>query len=166
MPAVRHPPRLVVLAAVVLAAGACGSSDRGADGACGPILREALDSAYLVHVLGDETDVEYTSDPPTSGPHQPSPPADGALDEPLGRPIQVGVLERGDVLVQYLPSLAAGDVDALEALAGDGVVVAPNPELDEPVVATAWVHKRTCTAVDTPALEAFIEARGGRGPED
>jgi hypothetical protein len=153
-----------VLGALVVGAAGCGSSGEG-EGACGPILREALDSAYLVHVLGDETDVEYTSDPPTSGPHQPSPPADGALDEPLSRPIQVGVLERGDVLVQYLPSLPAGDVEALEALARDGVVVAPNPELDEPVVATAWVHKRTCAAVDTTALEAFVEARIGRGPE-
>lgn len=166
MPAVRRSPRLTVLASVVVVAGACGSSDGGAEGACGPILREALDSAYLVHVLGSETDVEYTSEPPTSGPHQPSPPADGALDEPLSRPLQVGVLERGDVLIQYLPSLPDADVEAVEALAGDGVVVAPNPELDEAVVATAWVHKRTCTAVDTAALEAFVEARIGQGPED
>src|SRR5690606_27589962 len=116
-----------------------------------------------VHVLGTETDVEYSSDPPTSGPHQPSPPADGALGEPLTRPIQVGVLERGDVLIQYQPSLSAADVEALEALAGDGVVVAPNPDLDDPVVATAWVHKRTCSAVDTAALQVFVDERVGHG---
>lgn len=160
-----RPLRLAAAVALALGAAACGTSD-GSEGACGPILREALDSAYLVHVLGTDTAVEYSSDPPTSGPHQPSPPADGALDEPLTRPIQVGVLERGDVLVQYLPSLARADIAALEALAGDGVVVAPNPDLDDPVVATAWVHKRTCTAVDTAALQAFIDERVGHGPED
>ncbi|MGV3758908.1 MAG: DUF3105 domain-containing protein [Actinomycetota bacterium] len=158
---------LWIAALLVLAAGgaACGSSDDG-DAACGPILREALDSAYLVHVLGTDTDVEYASDPPTSGPHQPSPPADGALDEPLTRPIQVGILERGDVLIQYQPSLPATDVESLVALAGDGVVVAPNPDLDDPVVATAWVHKRSCDAVDTAALQTFIDERVGQGPED
>jgi hypothetical protein len=153
------------LAALVVAASACGPAGES-EGTCSPILREALDSAYLVHVLGTEAEVEYTSDPPTSGPHQPSPPADGAIDEPLTRPIQVGILERGDVLIQYQPSLAEDDVEALEGLAGDGVVVAPNPDLDDAVVATAWLHKRTCRALDTSALEAFIEERAGRGPED
>lgn len=150
---------------LVLAGSACGTS-HDATGACGPILREALDTAYLVHVLGPETAVEYTSQPPTSGPHQPSPPADGALDEPLPGPIQVGILERGDVLIQYQPSLAPADVEALVALAGDGVVVAPNPDLEDPVVATAWVHKRTCGAVDADALQRFIDERAGHGPED
>lgn len=153
------------MVALAVGVGACGSSD-GGEGACGPILREALDSAYLVHVLGTDTEVEYSSDPPTSGPHQPSPPADGALDEPLTRPIQVGVLERGDVLIQYQPGLPDDEVAELEALAGDGVVVAPNPDLDDPVVATAWVHKRTCDAVDAAALQSFIDERGGQGPED
>lgn len=160
-----RPTRIAAAVALIVGVAGCGSSDEGED-ACGPILREALDSAYLVHVLGTDTDVEYSSDPPTSGPHQPSPPADGALDEPLTRPIQVGVLERGDVLIQYQPSLATDDVEALEALAEAGVVVAPNPDLDDPVVATAWAHKRTCDAVDTAALHAFIDERVGHGPED
>ena len=115
-------------------------------------------------MLSDEG-VRYTSDPPTSGPHQPTPPVEGVVSQPLTRPVQVGVLERGDVLLQHRPDLPGDQQAALDALAGDGVVVAPNPDLDDPVVATAWLHKRTCEAVDVDALQEFIDERRGRGPD-
>jgi hypothetical protein len=153
-----------VVAVLAGAFAACGSD--GGDAACGPILRESLDSAYLVHVLGDDTGAEYTSDPPTSGPHQPGPPVDGVVDVAISRPIQVGILERGDILLQHDPNLPAAQLTDLESLAGEGVVVAPNPDLDDPVVATAWTYKRTCRAVDTDALRQFIEERAGRGPDN
>jgi len=133
--------------------------------ACGPIQGEALDPAYLVHVVGTGEDVEYTSDPPTSGPHKAGPPVEGVVAEPLPRPIQVGILERGDVLVQHSPDLTPEDQSGLATLAGPGVVIAPNADLPAPVVATAWTHKRTCDAVDLDALRGFIDERRGKGPE-
>jgi hypothetical protein len=141
-----------------------GCSDDG-HSACGPILREALDPAYVVHVLGSDTDVEYTSEPPTSGPHQLAPPIEGVVDHPIPRPVQVGILERGDVLLQHDPDLDPDAVKRLEGLAGDGVVVAPNPDLPSPIVATAWVFKRTCDAVDVAALQEFIDRRQLKGPD-
>lgn len=146
--------------------GLVGCGDDGRTAGCGSIQRETLDPAYLVHVLGSDTAVEYGSDPPTSGPHQPGPAESGVLDEPLPRPVQVGILERGDVLLQHGPELPADDLAALEALAGDRVTVAPNPDLPEPVVATAWVFKQSCSTVDAAALEEFIDERVGQGPED
>jgi len=156
------------IAAVALALGlltACGD-DGGSGGSagCGPATREALDPSYLVHVLGD-ADVDYTSDPPTSGPHQPSPAVGGAVDDAITRPIQVGILERGDVLLQYLPSLGDDELVELEALADDHVVVAPNPDLDDPVVATGWLFKQSCDSVDVEALTQFVAERVGNGPE-
>lgn len=158
------PPRrpLLVACLVTVLGTACGGGEGAADGACGPILRESLDSAYLVHVLGTDTDVEYTSDPPTSGPHQPGPPVDGVVEEPIARPIQVGILERGDVLIQHDPDVPAAE---LAPLAAAGIVIAPNPDLPASVVATAWTYKRTCTSVDLTALEEFIDERLGKGPE-
>ncbi len=157
----RPPIRPLLSAVLVLTVAACGD-DGGSDGACGPIQREALDSAYLVHVLGTETAVEYTSDPPTSGPHQPGPPVSGVVDEPITRPIQVGILERGDVLIQHRPDVTSQD---LVELGREGVVIAPNPDLPAPVVATAWTYKLTCDAVDAAALQEFVEERAGKGPE-
>lgn len=161
----RLPPVLVASTLALGALAACG--DDGGAGACGPIRREALDRGYLVHVLGgDDEGLEYASDPPTSGPHQPTPPISGVSPDPLPRPVQVGVLERGDVLLQHDPDLDDDALRALRALAGEGVVVAPNPDLPAPVVATAWVHARRCDAVDVAALEDFISQRRGKGPAD
>lgn len=151
-------------AALALITAACGASS--SDGrACGPIVREALDPAYLVHVIGDRADVSYTSDPPTSGPHQAAPAIIGAATKTLPRPVQVGILERGDIVIQYSPSLPASEQRALEALASDHVVIAPNPDLPTTVVATAWTAKRSCGTVDVPSLQEFIAERGGKGPE-
>jgi hypothetical protein len=85
------------------------------------------------------------------------------VDEPLPRPVQVGILERGDVLIQHRPDV---DAAALADLAADRVVIAPNPDLPAPVVATAWLYKRTCTEPDVDALQAFVDARVGHGPDD
>lgn len=134
--------------------------------ACGPVVEEPLDASYLVHVVGDGDDIQYTSDPPTSGPHKAGPAIDGVVDRPLTRPVQVGILERGDVLVQHHPDLVPALQAELATLAGPGVVIAPNPDLPAPVVATAWTHKRTCQAVDLDALRGFIDARRGKGPGD
>ena len=68
----------------------------------------------------------------------------------------MGILERGDVLVQYGPELSAPDQTALEALARTGVVVAPNADLPEVVVATAWRAKRICPSLAIDDLDTFI----------
>ncbi len=157
----RHPPTFAAVTVVALLLTGCGSDG---EGTCGPVRREALDPGFLVHVVGD-AEVEYSSDPPTCGPHQAAPPVTGVVDDPLPRPIQVGILERGDVLLQHRPDLPEDQRRALEDLVADGVVVAPNPDLPDPVVATAWLYKRTCSAVDTGALSDFVDERLGKGPE-
>jgi len=156
----------VAIGALVAGSGCTADDGEGSDGACGPVQREALDPAYLVHVLPSDEDVTYLSDPPTSGPHQPGPEVDGAVDDPIPRPVQVGILERGDVLIQYDPdALETEEVGKLEELAGEAVVVAPAPGLPEPAVATAWVFSQRCHDVDVDALRSFVDERAGHGPE-
>jgi hypothetical protein len=86
-------------------------------------------------------------------------------DQPIPRPAQIGVLERGDVLIQHDPDLSADQRVDLEALGTTGVVIAPNPDLPFPVVATAWTYKLTCDEVDIVALREFIDERLGQGPD-
>lgn len=157
-------PALFAAGALVLATTACRAGGARV-GVCGPIVREALDPAYLVHVLGAQAEAEYTTDPPTSGPHQAGPAVEGVVAAPISRPAQVGILERGDILLQHDPDLPTAQLADLENLAGPGVVVAPNPDLPDPIVATAWTYKRTCGSVDAGALADFIERRAGKGPE-
>ena len=156
--------RALGVAAVVFLAGLAACGDDAPPQACGPIVREPADPRSSVHVLPDAEPVTYASHPPTSGPHQLSSGITGAQHEPLTEPVQVGLLEHGLVLIQWR-DLEGDDRDAVEALAGGDVVVAPNPDLDDAVVATAWTAKRSCESVDVDALSEFVTERRGKGPE-
>ncbi len=147
---------LLVTAPVLVA---CSHPAQGAS-ACGPVVREALDP-NVGHVLPGAAEPAYRTDPPTSGPHTPTAIPAGVLDHPLTRPVQVGALEGGTVLVQYRD---AADLDALRPLAAGHVVVAPNPSLKDAVVLTAWLFKQTCSRVDAASISAFAAAHGGHGP--
>jgi len=150
---------LVLVALVVLPAMGCSS---GGSATCGQAHAEPLDP-NLRHVIASGPEPQYPTDPPTSGPHTPGALPGGALTQPLSRPSQVGALEAGLVLIQYR-DLGNSDVNTLSQLAGDKVVVAPNPDLPDRVVATAWLNKQVCSAVDVPELRGFIRNRQGRGP--
>ncbi len=156
--------RLLVTAAVVgaLLAG-CGDGG-GGSAACGPVRREPLDGRS-VHVLPGAPAPEYRTDPPTSGPHLPSPSTSDVRDEPIAAPVQVGLLEEGRVLIQHT-GLTSADRAAVEEVAGDGVIVAPADSLpdDAAVIATAWVTKQVCEGLDVAALEDFAADHVDRGP--
>ncbi len=142
----------------VLLVGACGDSDEGA--ACEGARSEPLAPDGLIHVLpGAETD--YLSDPPTSGPHI-AWNAPAVIDRVLSPAEQVGVLESGDVLVQYRPNdVEAEAVAELESQLPDRAHLAPNPALPAPVVFTAHLIKQTCSTLDTEALDRFIADEAG-----
>lgn len=143
---------------------ACGSDGGAGTSGCGPITRERLDPSSPVHLLPDAPEPVYLSDPPTSGPHLSGRPPSGMVTEPLDRPTQVLVLEEGGVLIQHR-GLDDTALARLGELAAERVVVAPNPELADPVVATAWLAKRTCDELDLEALRQFVDQRLGQGPE-
>jgi hypothetical protein len=149
-----------VVLAVVVAATACG--DQGSV-ACGPVTREAIDPASGLHVLPGQPVPDFTTDPPTSGAHYSLPPPSGALDAPVDEPMQVTLLESGAVLVQHR-DLPAAEVAELNELAGPEVVVAPNPDLPEPVVLTAWRTRQACAGAAVADARAFIADHRGTGP--
>ncbi|HEC07962.1 MAG TPA: DUF3105 domain-containing protein, partial [Acidimicrobiales bacterium] len=151
----KHRPWAAFLAAATILLAACGGTSGGGSAACGEVVTEPLSPDAAVHVLDPARGGSEPS--PTSGPHSPSV-ASGVLDRVLGAPEQVGVLERGDILIQYRPDDIEGEsLAAVQAMAGARTVVAPNPNLAQPVVATAWLHRMSCEAVDTAALGRFAE---------
>ena len=152
-----------VLAVALLCAAAAAGCGGDGHAACGPVTREQLDPNSGLHVLPDQNVPRYTTDPPTSGAHYSLPPPTGAVSDPVEKPLQVTALEGGMVLVQYR-DLADADVAALEELGSDQVIVAPNADLPEPVVLTAWLTKQTCSGVDVGEVEDFVEEQQGRGP--
>lgn len=145
----------------------CGSKGGGAEAtaACGPVKREALDPRSIQHVLPNAPTPTYLTNPPTSGPHQPSPPIHGAQTNPIPKPVQVGLLEGGNVLVQYR-GLTAASLSSMRSLAGGKVVVAPNDDLRAgQVVMTSWLYKQTCSSVDVGAARRFVAAHVDHGPD-
>lgn len=151
---------LVVIALLAVPLVAC--SGGGSQSSCQPAHSEPLNPS-LNHVLAGAPEPAYTTDPPTSGPHSPGAPVQGVLNEPLSRPLQVGALEGGDVLLQYR-DLSPDELKKLSDLVSDKVVVVPNQSLPDRVVATAWLFKQTCSGVDAEALRGFIRTHAGHGP--
>jgi hypothetical protein len=146
------------VAAASLLLTACGDG-AGASRTCAQPIREPLDPGHLLHII-DPEGARFLTDPPTSGPHTGSAPT-GVLDEPIPGAVQVAVLERGDVLVQYR-DVDEATLRAVRALAGEHTVVAPNPTLPDPVVVTAWTYKLSCSAFDEAPIKAFIRTHAGR----
>ena len=140
------------------------ASEGQVESACGPVVVERLDASSALHLLPGAPEPNYLSDPPTSGPHLSGRPPMGTLDAALDRPTQVLVLETGGVLIQHR-DLSGDEVASLQALASDQVVVAPNPSLPAPVVATAWLTKQTCPGVNLDALSRFVGDHLGQGPD-
>lgn len=106
------------------------------------------------HLLANAGEPEFLTDPPTSGPHIAGLVVRGVADHELTGLEQVSTLETGSVILQHR-GLTPAERTELEAMAGDKVVVAEDPGLPAPVVATAWAHKMVCSGFDTEALEAF-----------
>ena len=125
---------------------------------------DPLDPRSTQHLLPGAPPPSYSTDPPTSGPHVSGGTVTGVQRRPIDEPVQVAVLEEGGIVVQYRPDVPAGERESLASVAEDAVVVAPNPSLPEPVVATAWRHRLVCRSVDLAVLRAFVAERKGRGP--
>ena len=130
----------------------------------------------------DVPDVEYETDPPTSGDHYGNPSetlsgalADGAYLEypPLGRIVHA--LEHQRVAIQYSPDLPEEEQLALKGVFDAdpaGVVFFPNPDMPYEVAVTGWTNLLGCDEFDgdttLDAVQSFRdEFRGpqGDGPE-
>ena len=136
---------------------ACGSTSD----ACGVQVREELDPNHLLHIT-DPSIAVYKTDPPTSGAHLATSAPGGLVRAPLLPAVQITILERGDVLVQYRD---AADLTALEGVVSNRVVVAPQPSLPARIVVTAWTYKLTCKAVDVDSINSFADAHAGKAQE-
>lgn len=129
------------------------------------------------------SDIQWDSNPPSSGPHYPIWAAYQTYDTPVPRGYYVHDLEHGAIVFVYncgdagCPDVVAGLQAASDSLpddplctaAGEGVrvrtVITPDPLVDVTVAAAAWGWTYKADCVDLPSLEAFAAAHYGQGPE-
>ncbi|MCS6902785.1 MAG: DUF3105 domain-containing protein [Candidatus Bipolaricaulota bacterium] len=124
-----------------------------------------------IYALRAGETVQYNSLPPTSGPYARAGVGWGIHDAPLPHEIQVHMLRRGGVLVQYRPveSPALPDpvAEGLKRLIGRlrtfepdkycKVILAPYALLDQKIALTAWGRLDTFDAEEiTPQIEERI----------
>jgi Protein of unknown function (DUF3105) len=153
---------------------ACGPyDDPSLAGELQPLMTKPDGTVNRDHFSRDANDpyphpFPYSTNPPTSGPHDDFPVIAGIYDTPLDDEALVHSLEHGIVIVSYQPSLAPAIVARLNALVGiypDDVILAPRPANDVPIALTSWGRLLKFTAYDEPAIQNFIDRNRAHGPE-
>lgn len=130
----------------------------------GARVEEGLDAGHDPNVVYNNTGL-----PPIGGIHDPFWQNCGIYEEPVGDKHAVHSLEHGAVWITYHPDLDAAAVEHLRDLARgeEYVLLSPYPNLQSPVVLTAWgVQLELDDAMDE-RVEAFIDIyqEGPQTPE-
>lgn len=118
----------------------------------------------------------YSSNPPASGPHFPSPANWGIYDYEVHDKLFIHNLEHGGIWISYRPSVDAHVVEHLKAIVdefgGSKIVMAPRSANDSDVVVAAWtrVVKFDLAGGDISEeqlnqIRAFYKTYKNRGPE-
>ncbi len=116
-------------------------------------------------------DVPYQSDPPTSGPHWPTPTRAGFYSDRQWPEALVHALEHGNIVIYYdAPGEQAlatiREWTGLYGGAWDGVVATPKPGLADGIILSAWHRVLRLDSFDAAAAAAFVDRYRGRGPEN
>jgi len=124
----------------------------------------ALDDVktYDVGPAGKHTaaDVDYEQSPPVGGPHNPVWQNCGYYGKPVRDENGVHTLEHGAVWITYSPDLPQDQVEELQNVAQSRsyILVSLYPDLESPVVASAWGKQVALDGADDPELDSFIKA--------
>lgn len=115
------------------------------------------------------TPVDYGTAVPTSGDHYANEVAGcGPSGEQPPLPAAVHAMEHGAVVLWYRPDVEEQVrpklVDVMDRYESH-VIVAPNPGIEEPVVATAWNRRMRFDDADEPRIGEFVDTYRKRGPE-
>ena len=105
-------------------------------------------------------DVDYDQTPPTGGEHNPIWQNSGFYEAPVRDENAVHTLEHGAVWITYGPSLPQGQKDQIRQLVeGQTCMLAsPHPDLQAPIVASAWGKQLPLESAGSPDLEQFVRA--------
>lgn len=120
------------------------------------------------HVNGD---IDYPSDIPVGGTHNPVWLNCGIYEEPIQTEYVVHSMEHGAVWIAYQPDLPATQVEILRDIVRQErrnqqqplIVLAPKPGLDSPIIATAWRVQLRLDDASDERLSQFLD-RFQKGP--
>jgi hypothetical protein len=129
------------------------------------------------------TELEYGTNPPSSGTHYGSWPAFKIYDAAVPRGFLVHALEHGAVVISYSCTDCEDEIAAARTLVAElgpdplccadpsctgattRLILTPDPRLSTPWAAAAWGFTLVGACFETEVFRAFVEAHRGRGPE-
>ncbi|KKW05864.1 MAG: hypothetical protein UY40_C0007G0003 [candidate division CPR1 bacterium GW2011_GWC1_49_13] len=112
------------------------------------------------------TAVQYNSNPPTSGPHYAEWTRAGIYDEPIADGYLLHALEHGYVIFHYQDEALKDElVKLVEELNGQKLIVVARPDLDTPLVLTAWGRIMPLDGIDEAQIRDFVGVFRNAGPE-
>lgn len=163
--------RLLLLGAFVVAFGAAigatilitGGGSEAPTGSPAAPARPLV--GQKIPILGQQhvpvgTNVDYTSNPPTSGDHWPKPAPWGVYGSPLPDEELVHNLEHGGIWISYT-GIDAATRRRLEALARkyqQAVILTPRPQNDAKIAVASWGRLMELSSYDEGRIVAFISA--------
>lgn len=90
----------------------------------------------------------------------------GVVDKVISNDDHLESLAAGVVVVRYQPGIDADDLATLINYARrGGILVAPEPRLEVPIMAVAWAHRMPLGDPNRELLNAFHTARVGVAPD-
>lgn len=155
-------------AVVVLGGAVYIAADVTAPEAPPPVELEAtqtFDEMDPVHLEPESPIPEYNSNPPTSGPHNPSPAPCGIYREPVSDQAYLHSLEHGAVVIQYDPSLATSVIEEVENAVRSNrgeIILAPRSDNPTPFTLAAWTKLLTVDELDSDLVDGFEREFGNR----
>jgi len=119
------------------------------------------------HVQLGAPHAPYRTNPPTSGPHAPSPLPFGIYADEVVDESAVHNLEHGGIWISY-KDISDDGLAVLETIATNhpgSVLLSPRSANDTPIAVTSWGRLLTLDAADENAIEAYIQANINKSPE-
>ena len=118
----------------------------------------------------DGTDIEYATQPPSSGNHYGTPADAGFYDSAIPEEQAVHNLEHGQIVVWYSSSAPQETIDAIQTVVDDeaiALVAVPYDDLPSgsEVGFSAWGATQTCEDFSNDVLNEFRAEYQGKGPE-
>ena len=152
--------RRALLAAALLLT-ACGGSTAPAATPTGPLPRAttgAIEVLAVVEANHQQGSITYPRLPPAGGNHAPVWLNCGVYDVAVPNEMAVHSQEHGAVWIAYHPNLPGDQVETLRQLGRSQtyVIVSPFPNLEAPVIASAWGRQQRFATAGDPALREFI----------
>lgn len=104
-----------------------------------------------------EGPIEYGSQPPTNGNHNPLWQNCGFYQQPIKDRHAVHSMDHGVVWITYSPDLPRRQIESLRPYGRENyVIVSPYPDQAAPVIATSWRVQLELNSANDPRLEQFV----------